>query len=305
MESLTALGRIGILGAGAVGTTLARVLVACGARVTAVASRSRASAEALAAMLPGARAVPIEELPAAADLVLLAVSDAAITTLAETVPWRAGQGVVHLSGARGADALAAVAVHGALPAALHPLMTFTLPTPGVPTEALLQRLAGCAWALEAGDRTLGDALETLVMALGGFVVRLAPQDRLAYHISGVLASNYIVALLAAATRLWEPFAAPKHALRALLPLLRGAADSLASSGLPQALSGPVARGDVETITAHVAWLTAHAANTPELSTVLDAYIALAELTIPVALAKGTLTIETAERIRAVLHGAPA
>ena len=303
MESLSALGRIGILGAGAVGTTLARALAARGAHVTAVASRTRASAEALAAVLPGAHAVPAEALPAEADLVLLAVADAAITPLAETVPWRTGQGVAHLSGARGADALAAVTVRGALPAALHPLMTITRPTPDTPAEALLQRLAGCSWTLDAADPTLASALETLVTALGGSVIRLAPQDRIPYHIAGVLASNYVVALLAAAARLWEPFAAPEEALRALLPLLRGAADNLASAGLPQALSGPVARGDVETIATHLAWLDAHAAGAPELSAVRDAYIALAELTIPVALAKGTLTPEAAERIRALLRRA--
>ncbi|HLJ80748.1 MAG TPA: NAD(P)-binding domain-containing protein, partial [Ktedonobacterales bacterium] len=150
-NALASLGAIGIIGAGAAGTTLARALTAHGAQIAAVASRSRASADALAALLPGARSIPPDDMPAAADLVLLAVSDAAITPLAETLPWRAGQGVAHLSGAHGAGALAAVTARGARPAALHPLMTFTRPAPDVPAEALLRRLSGCVWALEAED----------------------------------------------------------------------------------------------------------------------------------------------------------
>lgn len=296
---LASLGPIGILGTGAAGTTLARALAARGAHIAAVASRSPARADALAALLPGARAVPPAELPAAADLIILAVSDTAITPLAEALPWRAGQGVAHLSGASGADALAAVAARGAQPAALHPLMTFTRPAPDLPADALLARLAGCTWALEAADPTLAAALETIVAALDGNVVRLTSDQRIPYHISGVLASNYIVTLLAAAAHLWDSFAAPGDALSALLPLLRGAAENLATVGLPNALSGPIARGDVATVAAHLAWLDTQIARTPDLTSLRAAYIALAELTIPVALAKGTLTLDTAAALRAL------
>ncbi|MGH2518077.1 MAG: NAD(P)-binding domain-containing protein, partial [Ktedonobacterales bacterium] len=87
---LTSLGRIGILGAGAVGATLARALAARGAHIAAVASQTRANAEALAGQLPDARAVAPEDLHAVADLVLLAVTDTAITPLAKSLPWRAG-----------------------------------------------------------------------------------------------------------------------------------------------------------------------------------------------------------------------
>ncbi|HLZ23988.1 MAG TPA: DUF2520 domain-containing protein [Ktedonobacterales bacterium] len=290
-------GSIGIIGAGAVGVTLARALAARGARISAVASRSQASAESLAAVLPHVRAIPPGDMPAAADLVFLTVSDAAITPLAEALHWRAGQGVVHLSGARGADALIAVAARGAHPAALHPLMTFARPAPDVPAATLLQRLSGCTWALEADDPALASILEALVAALGGAVVRLAPEQRIPYHISGVLASNYIVTLLATATRLWQSFAAPDDALRALLPLLRGAVENLDNVGLPAALSGPIGRGDIATVASHLAWLDAQITHTPEMRSVRDAYIALAELTLPVALAKRTLSAEDAEKLR--------
>ena len=296
---LKGVGRIGIIGAGAVGTTLARALAARGATIAAIASRTPANAEALAAQIPGSRSVAPADLPAAADLILLAVSDAAIPQLAEMLPWRAGQSVTHLSGAHGADVLAAIAVHGAYPAALHPLMTFTRPARDVPVATLLQRLNGCSWALEAENPMLANSLAALVAALDGSIIHLAPEQRMPYHITGVLASNYVVTLIAAAVRLWEPFATPEAALHALLPLLRGAGENLDTTGLPTALSGPIARGDVATVAAHLAWLDAESEKTPGMSLLRDAYIALAELSIPVALAKGTLTVEAATTLRAL------
>src|SRR5262249_43010558 len=150
--------------------------------------------------------------------------------------WRRGQGVVHLSGARSAEALAAVRDRGACSAALHPLMTFPQALRDQPVEALLERLAGCVWALEAADNALRSRLETLVAALGGQVFSLRPEDRVPYHIAAVFASNYVVALLGAAAQLWRTFGAPREtALSALLPLLRAAVENLAVAGLPHAL----------------------------------------------------------------------
>src|SRR5437764_2852249 len=98
-----ALGRIGFVGAGAVGSTLARAFAARGAHVVAITSRTPAHAEALARVLPGTIVVAgVAEVAAACDLVFLAVPDDAISALAAAIPWSAGQSVVHLSGAQGA-----------------------------------------------------------------------------------------------------------------------------------------------------------------------------------------------------------
>lgn len=315
--SLASLGRIGVIGAGAAGAALARLLAARGADVAAVASRAPARAAALAATLPGATAATPEEVVRACDLIFLAVPDDAIAPLAAALPWRAGQGAVHLSGAKDAGALGAVSAAGAHPAALHPLMTFAKASLAVPVAALLEGIAGCAWALEADDAGLGAALERIVAALGGHVVRLAAGDRVPYHIAAVLASNYVVALIGAAVALWEGIGVDRdEALRALLPLLRGAVENLDGVGLPDALSGPVARGDAGTISAHLAWLDAHTAPTapsaatdgpPELaalSALRDAYVALARLALPLGQAKGTLDTAAAARLARLLTSAP-
>jgi predicted short-subunit dehydrogenase-like oxidoreductase (DUF2520 family) len=300
---LAALGRISLIGVGAVGSALAVALDARGAQITALSTRHPDRARLIADALSGHPPVTSpEQALAAADLVILAVPDDAIAALASSLPWRAGQAATHLSGAHGLDLLAPVIERGALAAAIHPLMTF--PATGViPSGAeQLARMAGCVWALEASTPALAATLETLIAALGGSVVRLRAEDRVPYHIAAVLASNYVTTLLAAATRLWEPFPAgdnPTRALAALLPLLRASVENLARVGLPDALSGPIARGDVGTITRHLAWLDAHASE-PGVADLRSAYVALARLTIPLAQAKGSLSAAAAETLRGLL-----
>lgn len=299
-SELAHLGRIGFIGAGAAGSTLARALAAQGARVTTVASRRPQRAEAVVELLPeGAQALPPEDVPDAADLIILAVADDAIIPLAERLPWRRGQVVVHLSGSRPASALDAVRERGALPAALHPLMTFPAALLEQPAEALVRRLHRCYWAVEADDAPARAALETLVAGLGGHALCLGAEDRVPYHLGAVFASNYVVALLGASARLWETFGvAPEEAIAALLPLARAAVESLGTVGLPGALTGPLVRGDAGTIGAHLAWLDGHAATQPSLADVRDAYVALARLALPLAEAQGRSTQEAQEALRA-------
>lgn len=299
---LTQLGWVGVIGAGAVGSAIARALVARGAQVQRVYSRTAAHAQALASELPGAVAVTSADAVAAeSDLIFIAVPDDAIAQVAAETRWRAGQLVVHLSGAQGAEALTDALAHGARIAALHPLMTFprTAEVPAV--DGILKRLAGCAWAYEADDEASMDQLTAVIEALDGRAIRLTAADRAPYHLAAVLASNYVVTLLAAAVRLWGTFGArPDEALEALLPLTRAAVEQLDTVGLPDALTGPIARGDAGTMRTHLDWLTAHTASIPDLLRLRDAYIALARLTIPVALEKGSLPPETAEELRHML-----
>lgn len=300
-EQLAALGRLGIVGTGALGTSLAYALAARGAQLVAVTARHAEHAAALATHIPGCRPVPDAAAVATrADVVILAVPDDEISTLDRTVAWRAEQVVVHLSGARGAAVLAHAAECGAAVAALHPLMIF--PQPAVGADDALARLTGCTWALEAGDDDIAARLESLVHALGGQVLRLASGERVPYHVAAVLASNYVVTLLGTAVGLWEGFGAdPDRALQALLPLLRATVENLATLGPAAALAGPVARGDVTTVAAHLAWLRTRmaegsAGTSPDAAAVLAAYRALAELTLPLARARGSLSPEAEHAI---------
>lgn len=313
--AVAALGPIGFIGAGAAGGALARALAARGARVVAVTGRQRAGAAAVAESIPGCHAVDgSAEVLAVAAIIVLAVPDDAIAALDATLSWRPTHTVAHLSGAHGIEALEHARVAGAGVAALHPLMLFPRPAPDAATT--LARLAGCAWALEAsGDETVA-RMETLVAALDGHTIRIDGAARVPYHLAAVLASNYIVALLGAAVGLWERFGVDSAtALAALLPLVRASVESLARLGPTQALTGPVARGDLGTVAAHLAWLAARADIAPKSATpapaapldlaALDgAYRALGRLAIPLAQARGTLDATTARALDELLRSVP-
>jgi predicted short-subunit dehydrogenase-like oxidoreductase (DUF2520 family) len=302
VSDLAQLGQVGVIGAGAVGSAIARALSARGAHVATVASRTAAHSETLASALPdGMGVASADEVAAVSDVVIVAVPDDAIAQVAAETHWRAEQLVLHLSGAQGAEALEAARAQGARVAALHPLMTFPRTAEPSTTEAILRRLAGCAWAFEANDETSVDQLTSIIEALDGRAIRLTAADRAPYHLAAVLASNYVVTLLAAAARLWGTFGARSDtALEALLPLTRAAVEQMETVGLPDALTGPIARGDLGTVRTHLDWLTAHAASTPELLRLRDGYIALARLTIPVAEQKGSLSRQTAEALSRLL-----
>jgi predicted short-subunit dehydrogenase-like oxidoreductase (DUF2520 family) len=308
------LGAVGFVGAGSLGTSLALALAARGAHIVSVTARRPERAASVAARIPGCSALPdAASVAASADLVLLAVPDDAILTLDAALPWRPGQTAVHFSGARGTSALERAAASGAHVAALHPLMIFPREAPDA--AAALGRLAGCTWALTAGDPATTDRLESLVAALGGTVIRLREAERVPYHLAAVLSSNYVVALLGAAVAIWGRFGVdPRTALDALLPLLRASVENLATLGPASALAGPVARGDAGTVSAHLAWLEQLAASAPggpgdapdaafDPDALLAAYRDLARLAIPLARARGTLSDSAAESLLRLLDPA--
>lgn len=278
--------RIGFVGAGIVGQTLARGLAEKGYPVAAVASRSHASAVALAGRLPGCRAVNTAQAVAEeADLVFLTVPDDAIGTVAASVPWRSGMAAVHCSGAMSLDVLSAAAAKAAWVGTFHPLQTFA------DADEALRSLPGSTFAIE-GDGPLVSTLEEMAWALGGRPIRLPPGSKALYHASAVLACNYLVTLVQRATELWGAFGvAQEEALSALLPLLRGTVANLDRVGLPGALTGPIARGDVGTVQRH---LEALAGTAPDLA---DLYRQLGMHTIPIAMAKGSLATGPAQQLQ--------
>lgn len=246
----TEIGPIGIIGAGRLGCSLAVALHAAGYKVQAVASHTPASAQVLASQLRGAKATTPEAVVERCETVFLTVPDGEIASLTASLPWREGQAAVHCSGALGLDALAAASEAGALAGCLHPLQSFPS------REGDAARFRGIVCGVEAPG-PLAAVLEAIARDLGGEVVRLEGVDRARYHAAAVFASNYAVALAAAAGRAWELAGLPaEQARRALAPLLLGAATNIAGHDLADALTGPVARADLATVERHLAALSA-------------------------------------------------
>ncbi|HKC29674.1 MAG TPA: DUF2520 domain-containing protein [Jatrophihabitans sp.] len=282
--------RVGVVGAGRVGAALGAALARAGHHIvaaTAVSDQSRVRAERL---LPGAPLLPADEVVAEADFVLVAVPDdvlrALITGLAETDAWRPGQMVAHTSGAHGIGVLDAAAARGVLPLALHPVMTFT----GRAED--LDRLTGATFGVTTAEE-LRPVAESLVLEMGGEPVWVPESARALYHAALTIGSNHLVTLvndslgLLAGAGVAEPG-------RLAAPLLSASLDNVLRLG-DAALTGPVVRGDVATVAAHVATLRDQAPD------VLPSYRAMARRTAERARASGRLEAERAAEVLAVLE----
>ncbi len=264
---------VGVVGAGRAGTAMAVAL----ARI--------------ARSLPGAAVARPEQVVAQADLVLLTVPDDALPGLvgglaATGVPLE-GRLIVHASGRHGLAVLEPAVRRGALPLALHPVMTFT----GKADDAA--RMEGISFGVTAPE-PLRPVAEALVVEMGGEAVFIEEEKRGLYHAGLASAANHLVTLVVQSGDLLREAGVPDPA-RMLGPLLHAALENVLALG-DLALTGPVARGDADTVAAHV---EAISSASPEA---LGAYLALARLTADRALAAGTLAASDAQRLLGVLSG---
>lgn len=218
---MTAVPRLRVIGAGRAGRSLADALEGAGWDVVGLLGRGHPVATALDGT----------------DLLVVATPDAAIAEVAAAVTPDDRAVIAHLAGSRGLDALSP---HHRV-AALHPLAA--LPSPAVGAE----RLAAGTWFALAGD----PLAERVVSDLGGRWFEVADADRAAYHAAAVLASNHLVALFGQVERIAGAISVPAEAY---LDLARATLDDVALLGAAGALTGPVARGDWETVARHLAAL---------------------------------------------------
>ncbi len=285
--------RIGFIGAGRLARALSLALRAAGVPVVRVASRSEASARALAEPLPGCRVGDVEAVARDCDLVFLTSPDGLIAEIARAVPWREGQSVAHCSGATPVAALRPAADAGARIGGFHPMQAF-----GADPGAALASLPGCTVAIEA-EPPLDALLHELARRLGCVGLTLPPEARVRYHASGGYASQHVHALLAEAVRLWRSWGATEQqALDALLPLLRGTLESLARSGVAAGMPGPVSRGDAGTVRLHRQALQAV---DPDMR---DLYDRLCRRGLALARQAGRLDAAGAEGVERVLDASP-
>jgi predicted short-subunit dehydrogenase-like oxidoreductase (DUF2520 family) len=282
--------KLGFIGAGTVGTALAVRLSQSGYPVVAVASRSQASAQKLADAVGGCRVFDSNQAAADnAELIFITTPDDAIAPVAAEIKWHPGQSVIHCSGADSVDILEPAKKAGAQVGAFHPLQTFAS------LKQAIDNMPGSTFALEAEEPLL-TTLKEMAAALGGNVVVLKASDKVLYHTSAVIACNYLVTLVKVASDLWQSFGVPpQKATQALLPLLRGTLHNIETIGIPNCLTGPIARGDIGTINKH---LDALEQTAPHL---LTTYRELGRQTVPIALAKGKIDQSQAKELESVLR----
>lgn len=281
--------KLGFIGAGTVGTALALRLSQKGYPVVAVSSRSPTSAKKLAQAVNNCTVLDnAQGVADTAELVFITTPDGAIPLVASQVQWHTGQSVAHCSGADSTDVLEPARKLGAQVGVLHPLQTFAS------VEQAIENIPGSTFSLEAEEPLLG-ILKDMTTSLDGDWVELKAEDKVLYHAAAVIACNYLVTLVKLSTDLWQTFSIPSdQATRALLPLIRGTVHNISTVGIPQCLTGPIARGDTGTIRKHLEALAQRA------PAIVSAYRELGLQTIPIALAKGRIDKQKAEELETLL-----
>lgn len=279
----------GVVGVGRAGSVIAAALDRAGHRVRvahAVSESSRTRAEAL---IPEAELVDVPEVLRRSELVVLSVPDdvlpGLVESLAENGHIRPGQFMVHCSGRYGVDVLAPATAVGALPLALHPVMTLN----GLSVD--LDRLSGCPFGVTAPE-ILRPVAEALVVEMGGEPIWVEESQRTLYHAALATASNHLVALTVEAMELLTAAGVAEPG-RMLAPLMGASLDNALRLGVA-GLTGPVVRGDAGTVAGHVHAVAQHSPQSRA------AYVAMARLTADTALAAGRLRPVQAEALLEVL-----
>ena len=282
-----------IVGCGKVGKALGKFLAAAGYDAAGTASKSRSSAKEAADLLKTGRYSDIPwEITPTADVVLITTPDGVIADtchlIAENKGFKAGCVVLHCSGALPSTILSSAARCGAFTGSMHPLQSFAA------DNFTRNPFDGIIIAVEGEPRALTIARQ-MATDLGATCLTIETEAKTLYHAAAVAASNYLVTLLSLAFRLLsEAGISGPAAYNAFQPLIHGTLTNIKTIGIPQALTGPIARGDVETVKKHLVEIQS---KTPEL---MGLFKALSFHTIDIALAKGTLAETDAEALRSLL-----
>ena len=270
---------VGIIGAGKVGAVLGAALRAVEHAIIGVSAVSEASLERAEMLLPGVPVLEIPEIVERAELVLIAVPDDSLPELVDGLAklgaWQPGQLIAHTSGRFGIAVLEPARRMGAIPLALHPAMTFT----GMSLD--LARLADCSFGITAPSAVLPVA-QALVVEMGAEPVVIEEAQRPLYHAALAHASNHLVTVTAQSTQLLADIGVDQPH-RMLGPLMRASLENALAAG-EGALTGPVARGDVGTVRAHIDALDSQPSEDTRA-----AYRGLAMATAQRAVARGLLT----------------
>jgi predicted short-subunit dehydrogenase-like oxidoreductase (DUF2520 family) len=256
---------VGLIGPGRAGAPIAAALDRIGHTVTHVSAVSESSINRAQRFVPNAKICDPLLLVQSVDLVLIAVSDdqlaALVSGLASTGGVRSGQFWAHLSGAHGLLPLLPAIDQGAIALALHPAMTFT------GDESDVERIIECPFAVTSAEQFRVVA-EALVLEIGGVPIWVHDADRIRYHAALTHASNHLNTLIAQSRDLLKQVGITE-AGAFLQPLTTNSLDQALRSG-DAALTGPIERGDVETVRAHLDELTGSDAH--------DTYLMMARAT---------------------------
>jgi len=292
---MAALEQVSWIGCGRVGSTLARALKNAGYRIGVVTCKHPENAQTAVRFIGAGTAG--NHAASALDsgtIHFLTTNDDALPGVVKEIASHdaallKGHYFFHTSGYLSSTVLESLQEKGAETGSIHPLQVFADP------EKALETLPGIYYAIEGTDRAMELAVQ-IVSRLQGKLLLIPAGRKALYHVAGVFAANYLTVLVEYALSIMEDLGeTPEDAYQAFLPLMVGALENIEAFGTSHALTGPIARGDVQTVQGHVDALKELR---PE---VLGAYQILGQEAVQLALRSGKLTAEGAKSLNKVLQ----
>jgi predicted short-subunit dehydrogenase-like oxidoreductase (DUF2520 family) len=285
--------RIGIIGAGRVGCSLAFAL-SDRKLSTCIYGRNPASAE-FAAQIPCCSiSEDLPHLVEASDTVFIAVPDSSIKAVAFRIVQSSGLSglkdkvFLHCSGALSSEVLECIRKEGGWTGSLHPIQSFP------DRQASWKNMFGIYFGFE-GLPEAEAASKEVVDLLDGTMLKINKSSKCLYHTAACVLSNYMVTLSHTAARMLEHAGIDRETgSRAFAPLLQSTLENINRLGSVEALTGPISRGDSATIAAHLEALEQQMPDETEL------YRSLGRETVLLALEKGTIDEDKAEELRWLL-----
>jgi predicted short-subunit dehydrogenase-like oxidoreductase (DUF2520 family) len=263
---------IAIIGAGRVGSNLARRFFENGFSIICLIDSDLARAQRLAGEVKcTCVSAQVADLPLVAEIILITTADNSIELVSRQIsqlPLEFTHKILlHCSGALTSRALGAVRQKGAAVASMHPVQTF------LPVELGLTNLAGVFWGLE-GDPTARSTVRAIVKLFGGQCFEIPADKKELYHAACVVAGNYLIALEQMSALLFNQFGInAEQSSKILAPLREATFINIQQTGSETALTGPIARGDWVTVEKHLEVIKNH------VPVILQAYIELGQIVL--------------------------
>jgi len=281
-----------IVGCGKVGKALGRQLQSAGYSLCGISTKNADSAEKAAGIV-GTKHYSINswEISPNADIVFITTPDGVIADICEQIARHNGfkkdAVILHCSGAHPSTILSSAHQCQAHIGSMHPLQSFSAETSGNRFEGIVISVEGDPKAVDQASQIAGD--------LGANGHTIKTENKVLYHAAAVVACNYLVSLQDAAFKLMEEAGiSKKDVFSVLYPLISGTLKNIEKSGTTKALTGPIARGDVETITWHIQEIS------KKMPEILNLYNTMGLYTIEVAKAGGTISESKAVELTKLL-----
>ncbi len=284
--------QISIIGTGKVGGALALALKDQGYKIAALYNRTESKALELSEITKSSVYSNPVEAAKRGEIVFITTSDSAIQDMSTNISkghgFNEGSYVFHTSGALSSHVLQGAKDCSAFIGSIHPLQSI----PGM--EEGVKNFPGTVFAIE-GDEESVEVGFSIARALGGLPFKIHTEDKALYHAGACAASNYLVSTVFMGVKLLERAGIPQDkAMEALMPLIKGTCGNIRELGVPQALTGPISRGEVSTVKKHLDDIK------KKLPEVLIPYTSLACYTVDVSKEKGSITEEQWQSMSSML-----